>query len=307
MRGASDAFGIVTSFYAQTEAAPATVINWGWTLPDMYADRDQFINTFLHIQDFAQNASVVDRNISFGMYLDGHVFNIAGLYHGDAAYFNDTIIPELLRGLPNPQSNPGAQSVSWLESLTLLNGANVAWPLGRTGYTLHDNFFAKSLTVPEATPFDATTLGAYFDYLKNEGVNPPHPWFSIINLYGGPDSQINNKDTKFAAYKDRDSLWVIQHYGNTNATVPAVNLDFVNGLNSAITNASNVTYGAYINYIDPTLSREEAKDLYYGEELYSKLGVLKTKYDPWNTFWNPLSIEPFQQHTKAAWYGRGHH
>jgi hypothetical protein len=206
MRGASDTFGIVTSFYARTEAAPASVINWGWTLPDMYSDRDQFINAFLHIQNFAQNASVVNRNISFGMYLDGRVFNIAGLYHGDAAYFNNTVIPELLRGLPDPKPNPGAQSVDWLESLTLLNGANVVEPTTRTGYLLHDTFFAKSLTIPEATLFDATTLGAYFDYLKDEGVNPPHPWFSIINLYGGPDSQINIKDTEFAAYRDRDSL-----------------------------------------------------------------------------------------------------
>jgi FAD/FMN-containing dehydrogenase len=88
-------------------------------------------------------------------------------------------------------------------------------------------------------------------------------------------------------------LGVIQHYGNINATVPVVDLNFVDGLNSAITNATNATFGAYLNYIDPTLTRDEAKELYYGEALYSNLSMLKSKYDPKNTFWNPLSIEPF--------------
>jgi hypothetical protein len=32
------------------------------------------------------------------------------------------------------------------------------------------------------------------------------------------------------------------------------------------------------------LTREEAKALYYGDELYAKLQVLKKKYDPENTF-----------------------
>jgi hypothetical protein len=297
MRGAADAFGIVTNFYAKTEAAPKTVINWGWTLPDMFRGRESFVDAFLHIQSFAQNASVVDRKISFGIYLDGQVFNIAGMYFGDAAHFNNTIIPELLRGLPKAKPNPGAQEVDWIKSMTLLDGDDtIAQPLTRNGYTKHDNFLAKSLTIPEATPFNAATLGAYFDYLQSKGINPPHPWFSIINLYGGQDSQINTKDTEFAAYRDRDSFWVIQHYGHTNATVRSVNLEFVNGLNSAITDAMpNANIGAYLNYIDPTYTREQAKNVYYGDKLYHNLSVLKSRYDPKNTMWNPFSIEPSQR------------
>jgi hypothetical protein len=294
MRGAADSFGIVTAFHVKTEAAPKTVINWGFSLVNPYANRDTFVQNMLHIQAFATNSSVIDRNISFGCYLDGTAFNIAGMYFGDATLFNTTIVPELARGLTSQMiPNPGAATVDWISSMILLGGApTISTPLPRTGYTLHDNFFAKSLTIPEASPFTPAALGSYYDYIAAKGSKRPHPWFSIINLYGGPDSQINTKDTAFAAYADRESLWVIQHYGHTNATVPVVDLEFVNGLNTAITSAMpGVPVGAYLNYIDPTLTRDEAVALYYGKELYGKLAGLKKSYDPENLFWNPLAVE----------------
>lgn len=260
----------------------------------MYVNRQGFVNAMLHIQDFAQNSSVIDRKISFGVFLDGQTFRIGGQYYGDADHFNYNIGPELLRGLPIPNPRGEAEGVNWVQSLTDEDGSDtIAQPLTRVGYTQHDTFFAKSLTIPEATPFTANALGAYFDYIVAKGVRPPNPWFSIINLYGGPDSQINVKDTNFAAYKDRESLWVVQHYGHVNPPATKVDVDFINGLNAAITDAMpDADIGAYLNYIDPTLSRQEAIDSYYGAELYQRLAVLKTKYDPLNIFSNPLAIRP---------------
>ena len=49
--------------------------------------------------------------------------------------------------------------------------------------------------------------------------------------------------------------------------------------------------GAKLQRIDPTLTRDEAVALYYGEELYGKLAELKKSYDPENLFWNPLAVE----------------
>jgi hypothetical protein len=126
------------------------------------------------------------------------------------------------------------------------------------------------------------------DYITSGGA--PSSWFVITNLYGGPGSSINDpaKTTNFAAYVDRNSLWVLQLYGNKpgNASVP-----FIQGLTDAIVDAQPETeFGAYLNYVDPSLSAEEAHKLYYGEELYERLLEVKEQVDPNNVFWNPQTI-----------------
>ena len=311
MRGAADAFGVVTRFHSQTAPHPNTVINWGYTpVKSAYTDKDTFVDYIMHFQDFALNSTLIDRNISFGIYLDGTVFNIAGvyfpfsnysehskpigMYFGDFDRFNNTILPAMFDNWQPYKTLQNDTPVDWLTSMALLDGApSIGQPTTRTGYTQHSDFFAKSLTIPESSGgFTKEAAGAYYDYIIANNNSATPPWFAIINLYGGPDSQINTKDTKFAAYRDRDSLWVIQHYSNTDATHPDVNLSFVNGLNDAITNAMpNVNIGAYLNYIDPTLTRDQAKELYYGDELYGQLQKLKRKWDPKNVFWNPLAVE----------------
>lgn len=152
-----------------------------------------------------------------------------------------------------------------------------------TGYDEHDNFFAKSITVPEKDKLSANALNAFYTYIKK---GAPTDYFVIINLYGGPGSQINTKDTTFAAYNDRDSLWVFQNYGITPPSIP-----FINGLNDAIINAQpKTTFGAYLNYVDPSYTAAQAHKLYYGDALYTKLAALKKKVDPTSVFWNPQAI-----------------
>lgn len=208
LRGAADSFGIVTSFYLQTQPAPASVVNWSFRIPDMFTSAATSANRFLHIQNFVQNASVVDRNLGLGMYMDGQGFSISGTYFGSLTNFNNKIKPELLRGLPTPTSQ-SATAMTWIQSLTALaDGQPLTQPT--TGYNLHDSFFAKSIVVPTSGQLTAATLTSYFDYIIKIGVNSANPWFSIINLYGGPDSQINAKPTSFSAYDDRTALWVIQ-------------------------------------------------------------------------------------------------
>ena len=238
----------------------------------------------MHIQDFATNKSVVDNRISFGIYLDGVAsYNLGGTFFGTPEEFNKTIGPELIRGVPAP-STVIVQKYSWIDYLILMSDkTDIREPL--TGYDEHDTFFAKSITVPEKNKLSANALNAFFDLIK-QGVDAP--WFTIINLYGGPGSAINTKDTKFAAYKDRDSLWVFQNYGQTptDKSIP-----FINKINSVIINAQPDTdFGAYLNYVDPSYSAAEAHKLYYGAELYAKLAALKKVVDPKQVFWNPQAI-----------------
>ena len=108
LRGAADSFGIVVNFYLQTVPAPSTVINFSFSIPNMITNVQNTVNAFLHIQAFAMNASVVDKNIGFGIYMDGDgSFSIGGTYFGTLNTFNTKIAPELLRTLaPAARSTP---------------------------------------------------------------------------------------------------------------------------------------------------------------------------------------------------------
>jgi FAD binding domain/Berberine and berberine like len=291
LRGAADSFGIVVNFYLQTQPAPATVINYSYGIPNMFDNAANSAAYFQHIQDFVQNASVVDKNLGFGIYLDGGSFVIQGTYFGTQSDFTSKIAPEMLRTLPAPSSS-SVQSLGWIDSLTALGGAS-SLTVPVHGYSQHDNFYAKSVTVPQSTPLTPAALQNYFKYIINQGANPPTSWFSIINLYGGPGSLINSKDTTFAAYSDRNSLWVVQHYGfaDLTATFTAADTTFVDGLNTALTSQMpTANFGAYLNYVDPSLTATQAHNLYYGASLYSQLQSLKAQVDPKNVFANPQSI-----------------
>lgn len=281
IKGAAESFGIVTSFYVQTRPAPATITYFAFAFNGVMESKTTFTNSFLHIQDVAKNASVVDNKISFGIYLDGYgTFTLSGAYFGSVADFNAKVKPELLRSLPS--NTPTIQNMAYYDYLVKVSGeAQITVP--KTGYAEHDNFFAKSLTVPETTGLTSTTLNTLFDYLKTAG---SVEYYLIINLYGGPGSAINSKDTNFAAYNDRDSLWVLQNYGMTGDSMA-----FINGLNDAVIKAQPQTkFGAYLNYVDPSYDAATAHSLYYGEVVYARLAALKKQIDPKSVFWHPQAI-----------------
>lgn len=125
-------------------------------------------------------------------------------------------------------------------------------------------------------------------------VSSTQPWFSIVNLYGGPGSQINIHPSSSSAYSDRNSLWVIQNYGSTNAVsspFPNAIIPFIEGLNTALISAQPQTaFGAYINYVDPSLTAAQAHSLYFDAPTYAKLSAIKKVVDPKKVFWNPQAV-----------------
>lgn len=294
LRGAADSFGIVTTFYLQTLPAPSSVVVFSINLSQVTKNAATATAGFLKLQDFVLNSPLMDRNLNLGMYIDSSSFSISGWFFGNQTYFNTTILPEMIAGFPAPSaSSISITSQHWIQALTTEAGSDpLIEPL--EGYDLHDTFYAKSITTKQTKPLTKAALTAFFKYLYGAGANAANPWFSIINLYGGKDSQINIRDINFSAYKDRDSLWVFQNYGFTSNNKPPFNqniVTFVDGMNSALVNAqSDGEFGAYLNYVDPRLSATEAATLYYGKDLYEKLAALKKRVDPKSVFWNPQAI-----------------
>jgi FAD/FMN-containing dehydrogenase len=286
VRGAADSFGIVVAFYLQTQPAPSSVIFYSYTWNGLFADISTVSKAFAQIQDVVQNASVVDRNLGLGISTNGVAFTVEGTYLGPADTFNNVIAPALLAGLPAPATTT-VQTEGWLDSLSTLGGlGTLSEPA--TGYSAHDNFYASSLTSP--APLTADALASYFAYMTTAA---PTSWFAGIDLYGGADSQINVKDNTFAAYEARDSLWTMQHYAYVpvGSAFPPSGIPFIAGMNTALTGKMpSVAFGAYMNYVDPALSADQAHALYYGSEVYDRLAGLKAQVDPQNVFANPQSV-----------------
>lgn len=283
IRGAAESFGVVTNFYLQTRPAPSSIVYFQYSFANVLDAQDTFTNSFLHIQDVAKNASVIDEKIGFGFYIDNYgSFILQGSYYGSTEDFQTKVKPELLRSMPT--STETLQSLSWYDFLVKVSGANTL-TVSTTNYDQHEDFYANSLTVPEAdgglTP---TALNALYDHLKTAGTEQ---YYLIINLYGGPQSAINAKTTDFAAYQDRDSLWVFQNWGGSSQA----SIQFIQGVNRAIVAAQPQThFAAYLNYVDSTLDAAAAHKLYYGDALYARLAAQKKVLDPKGVFWNPQAI-----------------
>ena len=127
-------------------------------------------------------------------------------------------------------------------------------------------------------------LGKALTYVKQS-------WFSIINLYGGPNSQINVIPSTSSSYSDRANLWVFQNYARRVGSTSSAIISFVAGLNNALTSAQPQTaFGAYANYVDPELTAAEAHSLYYDAPTYAKLNAIKNEVDPGKVFWNPQAV-----------------
>ena len=101
-RGAAEFFGIVTTFYLQTQPAPTSVVDFSYTLPGFFNNSATSAAYFTHIQDFALNSSIMDARTSFGVSIDASGFVVRGTFHGSLAEFNSSLSPELLRDQPPP-------------------------------------------------------------------------------------------------------------------------------------------------------------------------------------------------------------
>lgn len=123
---------------------------------------------------------------------------------------------------------------------------------------------------------------------------PSQAWYAVINLHGGPDSQIAHPPVP-SAYTHRQSMWVIQHYGYAANHLPPL-LDSTKGLIGRLTqvlhDGNERSLGAEPNYHDPDLPREMAHARHFGEEATRRLEALKKVVDPEEVFWNPQSIRP---------------
>ncbi|TGO58390.1 hypothetical protein BOTNAR_0182g00280 [Botryotinia narcissicola] len=285
MRGAADSFAFATAFYLQTFAAPSSVLTFAASIPATLDSVSTAVSSFTKLQELTLDATKINKNITLGIYIDNYgSFSLSGWSMScDQNQFKSVTFPEILSAFPTADTSSALVSVN--------NGGQLQEPL--TGYAAHDTFYAKSVVTKNAEPLTSAQLTSYFTYILNQGRSAPSPWYTIIDLYGGADSQINVPSSDSSAYSDRDAHWVFQNYGFTSNSLPPYDdaiTPFVDSLNSALSAGASSDFGVYLNYVDPELSANDAAMLGYGQTAYNKLLAIKRTIDPNEVFWNPQSI-----------------
>jgi len=293
LRGAAGSFAITTAVTLKTAPAPSegTSYAYNWNLP-----ADQAASLLQKYQDFVisdANPKELGSEITFFKSTQGYVkTELNGAYYGPNASFNSTLAP-FLSQLPTP------------DSVKLENGnfAQIAAQLAggqsldtSTSKPNRDTFYAKSLMTPQSEPMSETAIKSFVGYLANEGSQSDLNWFVQCELYGGHDSAINAVPVEATAFAKRDTLFTIQFYASSNNYAPPFpdsGYSFLdNMVDSIVKNeGSDWDYGAYINYIDDRLIKNDYnwKKLYYGYN-YDRLTVLKAQVDPNNTFYFLSSV-----------------
>jgi len=288
LRGAAPNFGIITTFKFKTYPALETNTIYSYKWAGMSAS--QAASNFLAIQKWVQSSA--PKELSMGVSLfqgTGSQFEVSGVYNGHTQQQFLTLWQTLLNTLPPPTSSTYREA-NWINTLLNFAGQSTL-SVAATNYNDHNTFYAKSLVTPESNPMSLASMTSFFNYANDAGPTSfqQNYWFVIINLYGGHESAISNTTLlQTSSYAHRSALWTWQFYSNTNADVGIQNqtIGFLNGFVSSVKRTGDA---AYINFVDPVLSRDESHALYY-DGVYAKLRDLKIKWDNGHLFYWPQSI-----------------
>ena len=70
---------------------PSSVVDFAINIPSALNSAEDATAGLLHLQTFAQNASVVDRDLTFGLYIDKGQYRVYGLYWAGLDKFNSEV------------------------------------------------------------------------------------------------------------------------------------------------------------------------------------------------------------------------
>ncbi|KAJ4386784.1 hypothetical protein N0V93_009682 [Gnomoniopsis smithogilvyi] len=291
LRGSADSFGIITRFHLQTVPAPERVVLFSFEIAGIVENVEEATSTFLQIQSVVQDSEKVDRKLSFGFYIHQKSWTIWGVYLGDKDHFESHIASALLHGIKRPVKKL-VQSMEWLECLEWFSESHS----NDASEEAFDTFYAQSVLIPENEPLSEEVAYNYFDCMRSLQLESSQSWYAVINLHGGPDSQITSIPSDASSYTHRHSLWVMQHYGYATNHLPPL-LDSTKAAVNDLTQTIRKAYpaaqlGAEANYQDPDMDRDMAHRLHHGEVAVARLEALKAEVDPGEVFWNPQSIRP---------------
>lgn len=291
MKGAGSNFGIASKFYLRTYSVPQKVTTFGITLN---WDKASAIKGINWAEDYAKDEAPENINFRIADYGKGNP-SLEGLFYGNENEARKVVEPIVAKLGPKAVLSSLNQT-TWIDAVVKYSNVGIQ-ELDYTTPSPQENFYAKSLALKtiKGKPTE-NFVNYWFDVMNN---HTEHFWFFQLDLHGGKNSAISKIKNSETAYPHRDKLWLIQFYDRQdNLTIPFAtgSTDATEYLDAWVKTTQSPLkdnqWGAYVNYVDSDLTREESQKLYYGTNL-KKLQQLKKKYDPEELFYSTHSIRPY--------------
>ncbi|KAH8595203.1 hypothetical protein B0O99DRAFT_572502 [Bisporella sp. PMI_857] len=306
IRGAGFNLGVITSFKFRTIAAPEDNVLFYY--PYVWS-RAQAGPGWTAFQEYTAGRTTpqipIGLNIRFVIVKDSGdnlLFLLEGAYHGSEADYLATIQPLLdslnaVGGLV--EADVVVKTVGWLDSLLYANSNALFrnWDNGEKlevpfNYTAHATFYAKSLMTNDLSP---AGVDAWITRLYDTGPTNSRNWYFIVAAQGGPTSVVPLVPNNATAYAHRDQIfeWQLVDAVAPPTTFPDAEgiawlTPFITDIQAAEA-AQGKTLGMYYNYADPALSKSEADQFYWLDNL-ARLEKVKQKFDPKRVFENPQTV-----------------
>lgn len=274
LKGAGASFGIITEFKARTEPEPGQVVQYTYGI-HVGTSRDMGA-VFKQWQALVADPDL-DRRFSTFLILQPLGAIVTGVFHGTQEEYEATDIPGRM-----PEGGPlDIQLLSWLGSLAHVAESGA---LGIAGTPAP--FTGRSLAFGREDLVGDDDVDAIFGWIDDTADKGTPIWTVYFDAQGGAIDDYADGNS----YPHRGKLYMYQSY----AIGPSVSdqmVDFVEGLDERFRAAAPLARTTYAGYINPTLNRTAANELYWGEML-PRLREVKKTWDPTSVFRNPQSVEP---------------
>lgn len=280
MLGAGSNFGIALSYKFKTFEAPEQITVYSVRLPWNQTTAVAGLET---LEDWTRNT--MPANLNMRLAGGNRQASLEGAFIGDTDGLNAALKPLLSKTGGTISVN---KTMGWTDGLEYYANAqlNQTFP-----YNVHETFYSKSLTLAGLSGKSATDFVNYWFGPATKVTS--RIWWFQLDLHGGKNAYIPSADPSLSSYAHRDKLYIIQFYDrNFFGTYPADGFSFLdNWVSNTTSSLTTDQWGMYINYADARMDRDTAQKVYWRSNL-PKLQSIKTKFDPAELFYYPISIKP---------------
>ncbi|WQF86886.1 Putative berberine/berberine, FAD-binding domain, PCMH-type, FAD-binding, type PCMH, subdomain 2 [Colletotrichum destructivum] len=279
IRGAGSSFGIITEFKFNTFAAPSVVT---WYKVPFNLKKDKLVAALAALQTYAQGDMPAELNMRAVITSDSTAFD--GLYIGTEAQTR-SVLKKFLSPLGIDVGGATLTQTNWIGQLEHFAGED----LDQTGpQDASDTFYASSL-MTKAVSQDG--FKAFVNYYLNTAQSTYTGWFVLVDVHGGKNSKTAQVANSATAYAHRDKVLMWQFYDSSGEEAyPSSGYSFLGKWMSSVTaTMAKADWGRYANYADSQLSKADAQDQYYRDNL-PRLKTIKTKYDAKGIFTYPQGV-----------------
>jgi hypothetical protein len=290
LRGAGDSLGVVTRFYIKTQSPPKKVIHFTFNLNNMFGDDRKMAKAFIRIQKCVQNPKVTDEKLGLTIRTAPKSYRAAGYYYGTAeAFAGINACLQKATGI----SKPEIETLAYPKALSTIAGRTpIKQPADANN--VKSNFYAASVLIPEQEPLSEATMREYFSRVIAGPRNPNDQFVFTMRLMGGAGSVIARTGDRNSAVANRDTLWIVQHDGDTTKN-PKNMQSFISDITRWLyrqRQGSNGGFKGFAPFVDAAFSRKQAHFTYFSASSAARVADVKMEYDPKDIFANPQSFKP---------------